>query len=251
MAIEYNGITFTDEMIENIRNALLIFAEAAEAVIKKKEAFDSMSDEERRHWINIFNQWGRLGWIKPLQMPISIFKEIPNTKEEADIKAIEYCKEEYLEHEWESTRKNRWYHEFDYDFEEAITAYKNQMYKSCALLLVSMIDGSLIRFQKGNDDPQVCAAAISNFQSNVYKETVINDWLDSKSSLSGLNRALGVVFDSVKFLESDTEIINRNLLVHGAMKRAVNKVDCIQLFLIYRELSNMILYYACNQKKYL
>ena len=66
-------------------------------------------------------------------------------KKKADSIALKWCSDQNMEYIFEITEKNKRVKKID--FSEAIFDYKQKQYKSCALVLFSLIDAILIKLQ--------------------------------------------------------------------------------------------------------
>ena len=136
------------------------------------------------------------------------------------------------------------------DFEEAIKDFDNHCYKSCAMMLYSLIDGRLIRLQGGpkaqkeNPDTKKSkrkpvrysgASAVNKINSkyNEIHEDEIESWFFSNLTRENIFCALAVLYANGNDFREQPDIMNRNFVDHGMLHRKVRRMDCIQLFLAY------------------
>ena len=129
------------------------------------------------------------------------------------------------------------------DFEEAVFDYNHRQYKSCALILFSLVDAVLIRLQKKSDlngkRRKVGLSAVSEAKKRT--ETDINtQMLFIAMFYTNLFACLEKVFESGKDFKNQPDVINRNFLDHGMMTNKVRKKDCIQLFLLYYNMLELL-----------
>lgn len=195
-----------------------------------------ISEERKQELIESHRQWGEYGWtINPCADIETLYDSIPNNKKEADIAAMKYCNNKYMPSIFDEIRKCKRVKKSD--FEEAVFAFDSSSYKSCALLLFSLIDAHLIRLQRKSD-------LNSRGQRDVGKTAVIKAKARAESNLpdsmlftamfyANLFSCLAKVFENGNDFKEQPQVINRNFLDHGMLTRRVTKKDCIQLFLLY------------------
>lgn len=125
-------------------------------------------------------------------------------------------------------------YKYEEDITEAFNNYYEKRYKSCALLVFALIDGLIISKQ---------IPCKKQRKDNVKYRKVCNKGakliIDQASSTLGIKcypficnlyKVFNKLFCSGDDFSIDQTIINRNLLVHGMLKREVTKADCIQIF---------------------
>ena len=117
--------------------------------------------------------------------------------------------------------------------------YRTRQYKSCAMLLFSLLDAKLIRMQRKEDsDPKSKrrssgTPAIRKIKKRVEEEQDINKKFFLLLSYTNLFACIETLFEDAKDFKKQPTLINRNFLQHGMLTRKVKKRDCIQLFLLY------------------
>lgn len=124
------------------------------------------------------------------------------------------------------------------DISEAILDYKDERYKSSAMILFALIDAILIKSNdnklKGRKDiPQEWG---NKFFLNIEKGIRFHD-----IHLVGITTSLNELFRSWEKFIYPEHIINRNVLDHGMLRRKVTKKDCLQIFLLYRNMVKLII----------
>ena len=74
---------------------------------------------------------------------------MPSDKKSADIIALKQCSGQKMEQIFEIISETKRVKKAD--FEEAVFDYNHRQYKSCALVLFSLVDAVLVRLQKKSD----------------------------------------------------------------------------------------------------
>ena len=107
-----------------------------------------LSEDKKKERIEAFRQWGAYGWTVIPNANFKYFNTAPTSSKEANEKALScFRTKKQMEEFWkafDSVEKIK-----RSDFEEAIKDFDNRCYKSCAMMLYSLIDGRLIRLQGG------------------------------------------------------------------------------------------------------
>lgn len=203
----------------------------------EKIKIPTISEEEKEELQTNFEMWGKCGWTSMPHSDLCIFKNAPTDIKDANKKIKMWCKKEDIEtlfkflHIVEGVKKN--------DLEEAISLYYSRKYKSCAMLLFSLIDAKLIRLQRKEDVSEKTkrrcsgASAIKKIKQRIETEQDINETFLLLLSFVNLFACMEVFFEDAKDFKKQPTLINRNFLQHGMLTRKVTKRDCIQLFLLY------------------
>jgi hypothetical protein len=169
--------------------------------------------------------------------PIALFKEAPQSQKEANEIAMKYCKkkdtQELFDTLFDMKRVKKG------DLQEAIFDFEHGQYKSCALLLFSIIDAMLIRMQREEDRkkrnrlrPSGIAAA-KNILSRVKQENTDEETFYHIVYFENLFVCFETMFARGNDFVEQPNVINRNFLDHGMMIGKVRRRDCIQLFMLY------------------
>ena len=105
----------------------------------------SISEDKSENKRQALNQWGQYGWTIIGKAPVKIFYSMPASLKEANTIASKYCDQNYM---WEIIENTKSFNTVKHsDYNEAVEDYQNKRYKSCALILFSLIDARLIRMQ--------------------------------------------------------------------------------------------------------
>lgn len=112
-----------------------------------------LSEEEKQKRIDAFRQWGAYGWTMIPHASFKYFNAKPMSKKEANRKALAcFRTKKQMEEFWQAFKKKEKLKKSDFD--EAVVDFNNRRYKSCAMILYSLIDARTIRLQgKPKDNP--------------------------------------------------------------------------------------------------
>lgn len=236
--IAFSINTDLSQIADNIRKMAIGISD-----VIQKIKIPSISDEEKQQILKAYSIWGEYGWtINPNVGAESIFDgELPVDKKNADKLALRYCSKQQMEQVFEIIAKNKRVKKSD--FNEAVFDYKNKQYKSCALILFSVIDSSLIRLQKrstlGGKGRKVGRKAIEEARRRTEEE-VNTELFFTAIFYSNFFACLEKMFESGNDFRRQPVVINRNFLDHGMLTRKITKKDCIQLFLLYYNLLELL-----------
>lgn len=207
-----------------------------------QKTFLRISEERKQELIKVYALWGTYGWtMSPFANEKSVFECKVVDKKTADSIAVKQYTEQKMKEIFEDTRNCKRLKKMD--FEEAVFDYKSKQYKSCALVLFSLIDAILIRLQKRSDlgerGRKVGLKAVNEVKKRTETDVDTRVFLTAircKSVFACLER----MFESGKDFKKQPDVINRNFLDHGMMTRKVSRKDCIQLFLLYYNILKLL-----------
>lgn len=200
----------------------------------------SISEERKEQLFESHRKWGQYGWtLDPNGAFDELFNSPPIDKKDADSKALKCLKEPELLFQ-EICSHNRVKKS---DLTEAVNDFNDKRYKSCALILLSLIDAQLIRFQRMEETQgngrKVGYKAVLKAQNRIgYKEH--HEWLFLAMYYENLFACLEKIFESGNDFKNQPDIINRNFLDHGMSTRPIRRKDCLQLFLLYCNVLEML-----------
>lgn len=200
----------------------------------------SVSEERRQELLASYRAWGEYGWtLNPNESFLKLFKNPPVDKKDADKTALQGCKDtELLFQDLCEHRRAK-----KSDLGEAIADFKDRRYKSCALVLFALIDAQLIRFQRKKETKGNRRGVGSRAVKRAIERVGIDEQTDGLFSAlyyANLFSCLGKVFEDGNDFKQQPEVINRNFLDHGMLTRPVRKKDCLQLFLLYYNVLEML-----------
>lgn len=208
------------------------------------------SAKKRQELLEAYRKYGEYGWTINLNDKYSkLMQKPPVDKKTADKQALhDYRDLEDLFNELSCHKRSK-----KSDLNEAICNYKDRRYKSCAMLLFSLIDALLIRFQRDEEthgkQRKVGKGAVDKAQKRVSIN--LQPWmLFSAIFCDNVFSCLGKMFEKGNDFVRQPDVINRNFLDHGMMTKPVRKKDCIQLFLLYYNLLRLMDYEYSVNKKY-
>ena len=225
------------ELTESVRRMSGIISESIQKI-----RIPMISEERKQELIEAHKLWGSYGWtMNPCAKAKMLFGSMPTDKKTADAIALKQCSAQEMEEIFEFISKNKRVKKVD--FKEAVFDYKHRQYKSCALILFSLVDAVLIRLQKKSDlngkRRKVGLNAVSEARKRT--ETDVNIKLFFCAMFyTNLFACLEKVFEGGKDFKNQPDVINRNFLDHGMMTKKVRKKDCIQLFLLYYNMLELL-----------
>ncbi len=231
--IDYQKIT---------NNLLTAFQQIQQAIdnYSQKITIPSISEERKKQLLESHRIWGSYGWtFSPDGELDDLFCTIENDKKAADKKALHCIKntEKIFNSIYSHKRVKK------SDFSEAVNDFNDKRYKSCALLLFSLIDAQLIRFQRKKETQgkrrEVGLGAIKKAKERIGIANH-NDWFFLAMFYENLFACLKKYFADGNNFKNEPDIINRNFLNHGMSTKRVRKKDCLQLFLLYCNMLDML-----------
>ena len=209
-------------------------------LILKGFAVPSLSKKEKKRLIAAYQKWGEYGWTLPLDVGISTLSVLPSSLKEANDFFVPYTTKSKMNELFIVLSKMKRIKKSD--LQEAIACFNEKHYKSCAMILFSMMDARLIRLQdkaeEGEMRPSGIAAAQILFK-RIRVQSIDQDVFYTLLNHRNILSALESVFKGGKDFKVQPDIINRNFLDHGMLHRRVSRQDCCKLFLL---LYNFTLY---------
>jgi len=210
--------------------------------IVKNITIPTISEERKQELIDSHKRWGSFGWtINPVASVDTLFDCAPLNKKEADRAALKYCDNAQMDSLFETTLKDKRVRRADY--EEAVENFKSKHYKSCALMLFSLTDAKLIRLQKGSalqgKRRKVGAGAVKSAKDRAT-DKLTEHMLFSLLYQANIFSCMEKMFEDGKDFKAQPVVINRNFIDHGMLTRRTTRKDCIQLFLLYYNLLELL-----------
>lgn len=199
---------------------------------------NKITEEEIKKYSKKYARYGKAGWTMLPSLNYRLDNLKTNDIKYFDKYAYNLLKKEgefeYVIKSCEIEKKNRTI------FNEANKCYEEGKYRSCALLLFSLIDYKMTRFQKQRKCQNIYIGknAINYIRQKKYKQ--INKYFFTSCSLSAIFSCLDVMYSSSNNFKERKYVINRNYLVHGYWKQKVRKVDCIKIYLLLWNISNTL-----------
>ena len=250
------SLSVLSEITESVKNAQkqwASFASTWESVIApwktawdvlsetiKKLKVPTISEERKQELLSNYETWGKFGWTPdPDERLYSLFFMDPGQRTEADCKALKLVKD--TDKLFDEIRKKTGIKRSD--FEEAVLDFEDKRYKSCSLILFSLIDAKLIRIQKRKKKTgkrRESGLRAVDYARKISKCDDQKELLFLALYYCNVFSCLNVMFASGKDFEQQPSIINRNFIVHGMMWDKVTRKSCIQLFLLYYNTLEML-----------
>ena len=202
--------------------------------------FPQISDERKEELRKSYGIWGQYGWTMPPFAEASIFNKAPVTIAEAHKYMVPYCSKDNMTELFKMIdelpnlcKKEK------KDLREAEFNFDHKNYKSCAMLIFSLLDAKLIRMQRKEDindrtkrrDSGVQAA--NHIKDRIEKEHDINKKFFMLLSYTNLFACIEEFFAKGNDFKDQPQLANRNFVDHGMLHKNVRRRDCIQLFLLY------------------
>ena len=201
----------------------------------------ALSEEQKEEMLAGHRAWGKIGWTSNPITDGKLFDRAENDLKTANQKALKECSNKNMQKLFQRTKETKRCKTSD--FAEAVFDFENKMYKSCALVLFGLIDAILIRLQKPykktGKKRDVGIRAINNLKQRAKIEDEEHMFFELLAH-ANLFACLYAVFEDTEDFTKQTSIINRNFLDHGMITRRVTRKDCVQLFLLYYNLLDLL-----------
>lgn len=214
-----------------------------QAVIDKyslqfKRIFDELKENEDVEKES-FRLWAYYGWTTIDLETFGFYRTPPLSQEDADRRSLMLFSHPGSVRRYFEIRDIKCNIRY-FDLEEALSSYEAGYYKSCAMLLVSMIDRQLLQYQRREkrDNIKVGRGALEIVEENAKGEDIFEKLVQWNTLYF-----LKYLFDSDnrhRNFQNEPNTINRNFLMHGMTNRTVSKTDCIKLFVALKNVSNLI-----------
>lgn len=227
-------------VIESLDEIIQRVVKAVTKPIEEREILE-VADKRFQENKKAVCKWGFYGWSLPPEPDVDFFLSYPASQADADKQMKRFCSNKALQNLWAMTRKLSNCKKSDFD--EAIFAFEQKKYKSCALLLFSLIDAKLIRFQKRFHDDgqiQVGTGAIRYFERRYQNEYTVDFPLLPNLAFFNTLICLREVYKRYPNFSDIPHIINRHFVAHGMTIKPVRKKDCVQLFYLYFNLLDLL-----------
>ena len=172
----------------------------------------------------------------PPEAPFDLFDGTPCDRKEANRIAMQYCKAQNIEYVFSELGQMK--HVRKSDLEEAKFCFDHKKYKSCTLMLFSMIDARLIRLSTKHENerqPPSGNRAAQRLISHIKQEYDSANYLFMVLRLTGLQSCYDCIFSSGRDFKTQVPNINRNFIDHGMRWKKVTRTECIQVLLLYYE----------------
>lgn len=201
-----------------------------------KHAFEAIrnlqiSKEEQQKRIESYTRWGQNGWTRLPEAPIGFFNACPDDKADMDALAQQFSGRASMENLFKELKLAKVKQD---DLEEAIFCFRNRKYKSCALVLCSMLEAAIFHESKKVYPERLVKNVPTGIGAldRVKESKSPNAFLHFALLHVGVFACLEVMFARGDGFVSEPSVVNRNFLAHGMSKRRTRRRDCVQLFLV-------------------
>lgn len=227
--------------MKNGRSWIDIYEEMQGRTTEERERSEKLFFEEvdGYDWSEIeetYRLWGEYGWMTDGHIvPFGFWDTRPSSQSEADALVLKQLnKEKLLELKGEvgkATSEKQ-------VFQEACKCFDMRCYTACASLLISLIDGELIR-SRSNAKVENKKTGL-NAGKKIVKEKGNTDFYGLTGifhlELLNFEAYLCTLFEGANGFKKEPKRLNRNYLQHGMSKRKVLRKDCVKLFIAYKNI---------------
>jgi hypothetical protein len=204
----------------------------------------TFSEEKKLELRKSFQQWGEYGWTCIPHATLSYYNQSPESQKSANKAALALCGAKEMEGLFSRLRRTKGIKKSD--LEEAIFDFQHKKYKSCSMIIFSMIDSKLIRFQRDEDrNPRTKRRysgkkAAEKLQKHIQDEQNIEQKFFLLLVYENLFVCIQKVFEDGDDFKNQPAVINRNFIDHGMLTRSVVRKDCVQLYLLFYNLIDFL-----------
>lgn len=187
----------------------------------------------------IYKTYAKFGWTIPPAMTC-FAKQKATTLEEADSFMLQFCSSENMERIFSDLRNNE---KIDTnDLEEAINCYNQKYYKACSLLILSMIDGVLIKLQSQKvKSPQKDYRTVKKANKQLKEKSIKNSIFICLQSISTTD-CINKIYESPEDFNNKYSFVNRDTVSHGMVTHTIEKTDGIKVFLLLYNILQLLHY---------
>lgn len=187
----------------------------------------------------IYKTYAEFGWTIPPAMTY-FAKQKATTLEEADSFMLQFCSSVNMERIFSSLRNNE---KIDKnDLEEAINCYNQKYYKACSLLILSMIDGVLIKLQSQKvKSPQKDYRTVKKANKQLKEKSIKNSIFVCLQSISTTD-CINKIYESPEDFNNKYSFVNRDTVAHGMVTHTIGNTDCIKVFLLLYNILQLLHY---------
>ena len=267
LAASFQKIKIPELYTEEVQNNLLSFAAALKVALEPYSVISdtliewakrfgdqlksvlsdihipTFSKEKKDKFSELYQQWGDYGWTCIPHTSLSYFDQSPQNQKSADKAALALCNASKMEELFSILRSKSI---LKSDLEEAIFDFQHKKYKSCSMIIFSMIDSMLICLQRDEDrNPRTKmrysgAIAAEKLLQHIKDEQNIGQMFFRLLAYVNLSACIQKVFKNGDDFKYQPTVINRNFIDHGMLTRCVVQKDCVQLFLLFYNLIEVV-----------
>lgn len=242
------------KLIHNNLDGLVDFflLERADNIGYIKEITCSVDDSiDKENLQQILDYWSQYGWGVIRFFSLNMYQTQPKSFEEADNIAMQFFSENNIQYFLNAMEGNIKSNEiFIEDFIEARYCFTAGKFKACALILFALIDSRLIKLQPMISNCRQRSTgekAAQRIKDILDKEPQNQNKVYAYTEFSTLIEIIKLFYKNSNNFQIKDNILNRNLIAHGMLKRKVTKIDCLKLFVILDNLITFIDFFNMNE----
>lgn len=209
----------------------------------------TLTDSEKDALLASYQKWGDYGWTMAPEMVFGFFDVAPTDRKTANKEALKFCTKQDMAKLFDQLREMEGVKLPD--LEEAVSDFEQRKYKSCIMIIYSLIDAKLIRLQKkdnrtgkknsrGEKMRPTGAKAGENVINRIQNLPQAQQNLLVTLMCTNLLSCMKEVFKPGDDFVRQPEEANRHFILHGMLTRPVKRVDCVKAFLLYYNLLSLI-----------
>ncbi len=237
-SIQSAAVSMAEALSESMNKLLpdynQVMSNLSQTMSKFAEAFKSplLSDKRKKELQDSFTKWGKYGWTLPPNADLALFYNSPRDEKNAYGIVQPYINKDRMQFVFNILLQMK--HIRKSDVSEAIANYEDRRYKSCIMILFSLIDARIIRLQDVKDGkrrPSGYKGANTYFEKVEADEMIELTFADVLYKYCILS-SLSVVFERGDDFKKQPDVVNRNFIDHGMLHRNVTQRDCKKVFLL-------------------
>lgn len=210
-------------------------AAVADALVEEIAQSAGLSEVDTGSPVSNFRKWGRYGWTM-LPNEETVFSSDPGDIENANL-IMDKSVSQYGEYLLFDKLKEQCGHQKD--LLSAIWCFHAQQYKACSLLLFGMIDSKLITCQSFGEKRRYTGGKATDYLNTKLDENY-HEFYATRLYQINVIACLKMIFSDTNDFKLNPTVINRHLVAHGMFQNSVSWRDCIQLFLLLYNLTEII-----------
>lgn len=226
--LNFDYAKYSEQLLESMKAVQTAVKQIAEAF--GSDIYDAQYTEKL---VDSFKKWGEKGWSLNAETNPTFFIKPPLSSKDADERMQPYCTEENITEMNEELVGCGISAE---DINEALSSYTANNYKSCALMLFSILDHELIskgyryeRKKSGQGKLKTGNSAILAYKDD-KKDAYSEKFLFERLTFICVTEAILTLFHPYENFNNEPDCVNRHFLIHGMSKRSVTKMDCLKIW---------------------
>ena len=199
------------------------------ATIDLQQFFDLPDDESYQ---KAYTAWGEYGWTILPSAPVRMFHTGPASQADADTIAMGYFDEITIKKLLQTVLDLSDYAGI---LSEAVCCYNNEMYRGCAMIVVSIFEREMFELQNKEVTPNrvIGRKAVKYTGEKMNASKKVNQYNTPKCYVCNMEAYLNGLFSKTapNFAQIGMkDNLVRDYLMHGMHDKPITKVDCLKLF---------------------